>query len=53
MVMPMKLTQQTNMLEKVKDCIVDGCLLYDGLAGTLALGIALSIFLTYGGIVLT
>ena len=49
----MKLTQQTNMLEKVKDCIIDGCLLYDGLAGTLALGIALSIFLTYGGIVLT
>ncbi len=51
--MSMKLTQQRNMYEKVKDCIVDGCLLYDGLAGSLALGIALSIFLTYGGIALT
>jgi hypothetical protein len=49
----MKLMQQRNTYEKIKDCIVDGCLLYDGLVGSLALGIALSIFLTYGGIVLT
>jgi hypothetical protein len=49
----MKLARQPNAIERIKDSIVDGCLLYDGLVGSLALGLGLSIFLTYGGIVLT
>jgi hypothetical protein len=49
----MKLSQRRSSIEKIKDCIVDGCLLYDGVVGLLLLGIAFSLVLTYGAIELT
>ena len=53
MVIIVKLAQELHILEKLKDCVVDGCLLYDGVIGMLALGIALSLVLSYGAVVLT
>lgn len=52
-VMTMKLAQDQHILEKLKDCVVDGCLLYDGVIGMLVLGIGLSLVLSYGAMVLT
>ncbi len=53
MVMAMKVELHSGFAEKIKDCFVDGCLLYDGTVGLLALGIAFSMVLSYGALVLT
>jgi hypothetical protein len=49
----MKIIHRQSIFERIKDCIIDGCLLYDGTIGMLALGIALSLVLSYGAVVLT
>ncbi len=52
-VMTMKLAKEQHILEKIKDCVVDGCLIYDGVIGMLTLGIGLSLVLSYSAVVLT
>ena len=51
--MTMKLAKEQHILEKIKDCVVDGCLIYDGVIGMLTLGIGLSLVLSYSAVVLT
>jgi hypothetical protein len=53
MVMSMRVLQSQNIYEKVKDCIVDGCLLYDGVLVLLGLGMVLSLVLSYSAVMFT
>lgn len=48
----MKAEIHKGLLEKLKDCLVDGCLLYDGTICLLAGVLAASVILSYGTLVL-
>jgi hypothetical protein len=52
MVMAMKLGIHTGVFEKIKDRLVDGCLLYDGTICLLALSLVISVALSYGTLIL-